>query len=634
MINKLKNKLFDYKKIEEIAVSIIHQHEKNEIIQTIISPRIKEKSLSLDFMNDLELFNGNYGDYTKSIISKLDHTKTSIGKIKFEHLLGNPVTNINELNQRKNLLIDLNNLKINDQVLNNLCIIKTLENDIFWLWKQKGKEIDEFFNRVYFNNVIMKRFNKNERLMNFKSYYKILISPFISVFYPIIAIIIPFLMVRFVFKIKIPFKFYKTIVQSTMGFSGGLFPQLNNNKLMKLSKFISSFLWIILYLNSGYVALDGAISTNKIINIIHKKIISISKFLSHFEAIQNLIDHKYIERLQNPFENLKIYLDDSQNKFFNNKGRILIDYRKILNQKDKFIPIINYIGNIDMYFSILNVYNLNKFDHHYSYPIYLNADQPSIQIEKVWHPYLNKHNVVKNNILIGNKEKNNLIITGPNAGGKSTFIKSLMLAILFAQTIIISPCKELKFTPFYNLTTYLNIPDCKGKESLFEAEMNRSLEYIQKLKITEKLNKFTLVMMDEIFNSTNPMEGISGAYAICKKIGSFKNSLSLITTHFNYLTSLEKTSPYFVNYKMQIVKNGDKISYPYKIYKGISTQFIAIQLLEKKGFDQEILDDANKIYKKLKKQDKIKKTKKKKKNKIVKKLKQIENIIENKIELS
>ena len=206
------------------------------------------------------------------------------------------------------------------------------------------------------------------------------------------------------------------------------------------------------------------------------------------------------------------------------------------------------------------------------------------------------------------KGKLRAVITGPNAGGKSTFIKAIIISILFSQTITLSPSKNITLTPFELLSTYLNIPDCKGKESLFEAEMNRSLTYINRLKILDKKNKFSIVVMDEIFNSTNPEEGISGAYAICKKMSSFQNNISIITTHFNYLTKLNKHG--FENYKIKINKINNKIIYPYKLQKGISDQFIALELLKQKGFDSEIISESNKIYKKIRKQKKKKKVKK------------------------
>ena len=105
--------------------------------------------------------------------------------------------------------------------------------------------------------------------------------------------------------------------------------------------------------------------------------------------------------------------------------------------------------------------------------------------------------------------------------------------------------------------------------------------------------------MDEIFNSTNQKKVLVGAYSICQKLSNFNNNLSIITTHFNYLTNLAKDTSKFVNYKIPIRKENNKIIYPYKIIEGVSKQFIAIELLREKGFDQEIIENALKICKRL-----------------------------------
>ena len=156
--------------------------------------------------------------------------------------------------------------------------------------------------------------------------------------------------------------------------------------------------------------------------------------------------------------------------------------------------------------------------------------------------------------------------------------------------------KIYTISPFIN--TYLNIPDSKGKESLFEAEMRRSLEFLNILKKLDK-NKFSFVIMDEIFSSTNPDEGISGAYAIANNMSKYLNNMCMITTHYSYLSKLEKTGK-FRNYKIPIKRdNENNIVYTYKLEPGISNQYIALELLKKKGFDKNIVDDALTICKKI-----------------------------------
>ena len=220
-------------------------------------------------------------------------------------------------------------------------------------------------------------------------------------------------------------------------------------------------------------------------------------------------------------------------------------------------------------------------------------------MKKIWHPYLNKQicdNTVKNNLDM----RNNILITGPNAAGKSTFIKSVIINILLAQTICITSAKEFKITPFYMIETYLHIPDSKGSQSLFEAEMYRSRDYLNRINELKE-NEFSFIVLDEIFSSTNYVEGYSGAYAILKKMSTFQNILSMITTHYSDLDRLEEdTSGRIENYKFEVTYDmNNEILFNYQLQRGASRQYIALDLLKKNGFDNDLIEVAINISKKI-----------------------------------
>jgi DNA mismatch repair ATPase MutS len=170
------------------------------------------------------------------------------------------------------------------------------------------------------------------------------------------------------------------------------------------------------------------------------------------------------------------------------------------------------------------------------------------------------------------------------------------------------------------IETYLHIPDTKGSSSLFEAEMFRSKDYIDKIKNMD-IDKFSFIVLDEIFSSTNYVEGFSGAYSILKKISSFSNTLSITTTHYTDLEILEKeTKGKIINYKFEVERNEDnEIIFNYKLKRGISNQYIALELLKKNGFDDDVIKTALDICKRIKEKKLIfieEKDKKKKKKKI------------------
>ena len=198
---------------------------------------------------------------------------------------------------------------------------------------------------------------------------------------------------------------------------------------------------------------------------------------------------------------------------------------------------------------------------------------------------------------------NTILITGPNGSGKSTYIKSIIECIILGQTIGIVPAKEFSITPFKNISTYLNIPDCQGKESLFQAEMNRCYQQLDMLEKAENNKEFSFNIMDEIFVSTNYKEGMSGAYAIINQLCKFKHCINIITTHFDVLANmpeLQVDKKYF-DIEIEIDNNGvENITKDYKIKNGVSKKHMALKLLKNKGFNTNIIKDAEYLYNKLK----------------------------------
>jgi DNA mismatch repair protein MutS len=293
---------------------------------------------------------------------------------------------------------------------------------------------------------------------------------------------------------------------------------------------------------------------------------------------------------------LSLFTDDvcrEKSCLRDNKGIILTAYHNFLEEQDKLLLLLKYIGKIDAFFSIAKLFEVYEDnDNKYCLVDYIKYDKPYLKLENTWHPFLNKEPIL-NNIEIGNDNNRCVLITGPNAAGKSTFIKTLIMNIYLSQTIGIAAGSKLEITPFQLIDTYLHIPDCKGRDSLFEAEMHRCKKYINIIKNMKK-DEFAFVVMDEMFSSTNYIEGFSAAYAVLNKLSSYNNSLSLVTTHYTKLSKLESTTDGNIkNYNFYIKRDKDNnIIYPYKIKKGVSNQFIALELLKLNNFDKDIIDLA------------------------------------------
>ena len=376
--------------------------------------------------------------------------------------------------------------------------------------------------------------------------------------------------------------------------------QLFGNKIGQTIEYFTMFtsgMWIFFYLQSSYYCLKNSYNTNNIINLLLVKLQNIVKVVRNVTEInlltKNLFIFNKVDNELDYFNNIfSCDIFDNDPTLFCNKGKILYTYKTFLDNKDKLIPIFQFIGEIDTYLSLSNLI----YDG-FCFTKYIDPSKktrPYLYAKNIYHPSLGLDgDVVKNTIQIGNKTKN-LLITGPNKSGKSTFIKSLALAVIFSQSIGIVSAEKFRITPFTIINTYLQIPDETGRESLFEAEMNRAKEYIETLDSIRN-NEFSFIIMDEIFTSTNYIEGYSAAFAICKKLSEYRNSISVITTHFTNMTNKRMT-----NYKFVIDRNeDDDIIYTYKMKRGVSKQYIALELLKKAGFHQNVIDEAIQIAEKM-----------------------------------
>lgn len=265
--------------------------------------------------------------------------------------------------------------------------------------------------------------------------------------------------------------------------------------------------------------------------------------------------------------------------------------------KTHLIPLLRAIGEIDAYVSLAKLYRRHKA--HFSFAHYdSQASTPYVCAHNFWHPMIKPDVVVKNSLTLGHANTpRNGIVTGPNAGGKSTILKGLTLNILLAQTCGLVAAESMTLTPFSQINTYLNITDDIGSgDSLFKAEVKRAQNLLNQIKALDH-STFVFTIMDEIFCGTAPKEGEAVGCGVEKHLGAFPHSISLLATHYPRITELGDQEPAtFKNYKVTARKLPDgAIEYPYKIVEGKTTQNIAIDILQNEGFARDILNTANAI---------------------------------------
>ncbi len=207
-----------------------------------------------------------------------------------------------------------------------------------------------------------------------------------------------------------------------------------------------------------------------------------------------------------------------------------------------------------------------------------------IDANQVYHPYIK--NPVANSICV----TKGVLLTGSNASGKSTFLKTIAINTLMAQTIYTTTAKSF-LTCFYRLYSSMSLRDDMGSgESYYMVEI-KSLKRILDAVLQEKEEK-VLCFVDEVLRGTNTVERIAASTQILKSL--IQNKVDCFAaTHDVELTTLLKEE--YDNYHFtEEVMDGDVV-FHYQLLEGSASTRNAIQLLSMIGYQDEIIDAANKM---------------------------------------
>lgn len=213
-----------------------------------------------------------------------------------------------------------------------------------------------------------------------------------------------------------------------------------------------------------------------------------------------------------------------------------------------------------------------------------------LQVEELFHPLLTKP--ISNSLEIENK---NVIITGSNMSGKTTFIRSLGVNAILSQTIYTSLAKHYQ-APFYKVYSSINKLDniVEGK-SYYMAEVENLYEIIR----ARQSDDCYLFLLDEIFKGTNTIERIAASYAVLSFLTSDKD-IVFVATHDIELNHLLDDK--YLAYHFCEIINDDQLFFDYNIKEGISSTRNAIALLKLNGYPPEIIFEAFKLAGQLDKQ--------------------------------
>ena len=217
------------------------------------------------------------------------------------------------------------------------------------------------------------------------------------------------------------------------------------------------------------------------------------------------------------------------------------------------------------------------------------VDEPGLEIEGGRHPVVEQvldDPFIPNSVNM-NDQRRLLIITGPNMGGKSTFMRQTAIITLLAHVGCFVPAKSARIGPIDRIFTRIGASDdLAGGRSTFMVEMTETAN------ILHNATAQSLVLMDEIGRGTSTFDGLSLAWASAEYLAEKIKAFTLFATHYFELTILPEQLSNVANIHLDAVEHGESIVFMHSVKEGPANQSYGLQVASLAGVPQTVIENA------------------------------------------
>jgi len=459
--------------------------------------------------------------------------------------------------------------------------------------------------------------NKHDWFLQIMSLYN-LSSPVLSLLFPIFILIVPFFIIK-IRGLKLSMNEYVEILKVIISNHaiGKVFTQFNSvDNSQKVYLLVSAAFYVFSIYQNILVCIRFYNNMKKIHNYMFEikryldySIFSMTRFIENYGTLTTY--QGFIENMKNSLyimQDLKGHLEKiTEFKVSFNKiteiGFIMKHFYD-LYEDPTYNKVFLYSFGFHGYMNNLDGLKKNIDEQHISYATFdkntnKTADESKFKsktkaetkFKKAYYPALISKNPVKNDY----KLEKNLIITGPNASGKTTVLKSAIINLVLSQQWGCGCYETANIKPFKYIHCYLNIPDTSGRDSLFQAEARRCKEIIDCVNQNKEDSHFAV--FDELYSGTNPEEAVISARAFMEYLVKNENVKCILTTHYIKLCKQLGKTKTIKNYNMKTIKKNDNFEYTYSLIEGISKTKGGLKVLTDMNYPKEIIDQTNELMK-------------------------------------
>ena len=271
-------------------------------------------------------------------------------------------------------------------------------------------------------------------------------------------------------------------------------------------------------------------------------------------------------------------------------------YEQVLTRLIPFIAMLQRNANAVASVDVLCCYAERAVSLQYVQPVFVQGS--GLQIEAGRHPVVEAltQPFVSNDVVL-NPFRQLLLITGPNMGGKSTFMRQTALIVLMAYCGCYVPATVAKIGEIDRIYTRIGASDdLAGGRSTFMVEMTETAN------ILHNATSQSLVLLDEIGRGTSTFDGLSLAWAVAKHLLEKNQSLTLFATHYFELTQIVDAFKQAANVHLDAAEHGSGIVFLHKVEEGAANQSYGIQVAQLAGIPQSVVAAARRKLMQLEKQ--------------------------------
>ena len=321
----------------------------------------------------------------------------------------------------------------------------------------------------------------------------------------------------------------------------------------------------------------------------------------------SLVPEDYIRKqtLVNSERFITPELKDYEEKVLNAEQRIgELEYKLFLEVRERISANTERLQTISANIAVMDVLSAMAelaAQRNFNRPIVDEKDR--IKIVSGRHPvieYWNDEPFIPNDTYLNQNEDQILIVTGPNMGGKSTYLRQVALICILAQMGSFVPAKEAEIGVVDRIFTRIGAMDFLSVgQSTFMVEMLETANILN--NATEK----SLILLDEIGRGTSTFDGLSLAWAISEFLHENESirAKTLFATHYHELTELSLTLNRIKNYHVSVKEQKEDIIFLRKIIPGPSDQSYGIHVAKLAGIPDEVIDRAKEILFNLEKKE-------------------------------